>query len=88
MILGAMRVDSPAESEDPITPLPPWTSQRNPTKTTRTLKTPRIYPALSIRVPSTRQPSVGNSERWAGTTRTTKARARTTITRMETAMLT
>jgi hypothetical protein len=71
MILGAIRVDSPAESKDSTTPLPPWTNPRSPTKTTRSLKILRICPALSIKVPSTQRPSAGNSKSWVGIARTT-----------------
>jgi hypothetical protein len=43
----------------------------------------------SIKVPSTRRASAGNSKSWAGMARTReKAKARTTMTRMVTATLT
>jgi hypothetical protein len=43
----------------------------------------------SIKVPSTRRASAGNSKSWVGTARTReKAKARTTMTRMVTATLT
>jgi hypothetical protein len=80
----AIRVDSPAESEDPITSLLPWIGPRRPTRTTRSSKTSRIYPALSIRTPNTRRPSADNSRNWVFMARATRARVKPIITKMET----
>ena len=60
--LGTIKVGSPAESEDSITPLPPWTGPRSLTGITKSLKTSRIYLALSTRMPSIRRPSADNSK--------------------------
>jgi hypothetical protein len=88
MTPGAIRVDSPAESEDLITPLLPWIGPRSLTRTTRCSKTSRIYPVPSTRPPSTRRLSADNSRNWVFTARATRARVKLITTKMEMTTLT
>ena len=88
MTLEAIRVDSPAEREDPTTPLLPWTGPRSLTKIIRSSKTSKIYPALSTRTPNTQWPSADNSKNWVPTAKATRARVKLITTKMETTTLT
>lgn len=75
----ATRVGNLAGSEDPITPLPPWTSPKSLVNQ-GSLKTYADYPALSIKTPDTQLSSAGNSRIWVSIARTTRAKTKT-ITR-------
>ena len=72
----AIRVDILLETKDPTTPLLPWIGPRSLTRITRSSKTSRIYPALSIRTPNTRWPSADNSKYWVSTPKPTKAKGK------------
>jgi len=58
------------------------------TRIRRSSKTSRIYPALSIRTPSTRWPSADNFKNWVSKPKATKARVKLIIIKMKMTTLT